>query len=66
MLATGAMLVRNSLILAILAFQAFAYSLIPLLIMLAASLALGTGPCMAVERLNELPLRHFDASIKHR
>jgi uncharacterized membrane protein (DUF4010 family) len=35
MLATGAMLLRNSLILAILAAQAFAYSLVPMLIMLA-------------------------------
>jgi uncharacterized membrane protein (DUF4010 family) len=34
-LATGAMLVRNSLILAILALQAFAFSLVPMLIMLA-------------------------------
>jgi Domain of unknown function (DUF4010) len=34
-LATGAMLLRNSLILAILAAQAFTYSLIPMLIMLA-------------------------------
>jgi uncharacterized membrane protein (DUF4010 family) len=35
MLATGAMLLRNSLILAILALQAFAYSLVPMLIMFA-------------------------------
>jgi hypothetical protein len=35
MLATGAMLLRNSLILAILAARAFAYSLVPMLIMLA-------------------------------
>jgi hypothetical protein len=37
MLATGAMLLRNYLILAILALQAFAYSLVPMLIMLAAT-----------------------------
>jgi uncharacterized membrane protein (DUF4010 family) len=37
MLATGAMLLRNSLILAILALQAFAYSLVPMLIMFAAT-----------------------------
>jgi uncharacterized membrane protein (DUF4010 family) len=35
LLATGAMLLRNSFLLAILAFQAFTYSLIPMLIMLA-------------------------------
>ncbi len=33
-LATGAMLLRNSLLLAILALQAFAFSLVPMLIML--------------------------------
>jgi uncharacterized membrane protein (DUF4010 family) len=37
MLATGAMLLRNSLILAILSLQAFAYSLVPMLIMFAAT-----------------------------
>ena len=37
MLATGAMLVRNSLILAILALQAFADSVVPMLIMLGAT-----------------------------
>jgi uncharacterized membrane protein (DUF4010 family) len=37
MLATGAMLLRNSLILAILALPAFAYSLVPMLIMFAAT-----------------------------
>jgi len=36
-LATGAMLLRNSLILAIPAVQAFTYSLIPMLIMLSES-----------------------------
>jgi uncharacterized membrane protein (DUF4010 family) len=54
MLATGAMLVRNALILAILALQAFAYSLVPLLIMLAATaILLRFGS--AIDTTSELP-----------
>jgi uncharacterized membrane protein (DUF4010 family) len=53
-LATGAMLLRNSLILAILAWQAFAFSLVPMLVMLAATailLRFGAG----VGRTSEVP-----------
>jgi len=56
MLATGAMLLRNSLILAILALQAFAYSLVPMLIMFAATaILLRFGGGAAIGTTNEPP-----------
>jgi uncharacterized membrane protein (DUF4010 family) len=56
MLATGAMLLRNSLILAILALPAFAYSLVPMLIMFAATaILLRFGGGAAIGRTSEPP-----------
>jgi uncharacterized membrane protein (DUF4010 family) len=56
LLATGAMLLRNSLILAILAFQAFAYSVIPMLIMLfTTAVLLGLGVRAAKGASSETP-----------
>ena len=55
-LATGAMLLRNSLILAILALQAFTYSVIPMLVMLATTaILLRFGPRMATGTTSEPP-----------
>jgi uncharacterized membrane protein (DUF4010 family) len=55
-LATGAMLLRNSLILAILAVQAFTYSLIPMLIMLATTaILLRFGAGVATGTTSEPP-----------
>jgi uncharacterized membrane protein (DUF4010 family) len=55
-LATGAMLLRNSLILAILAVQAFTYSLIPMLIMLATTaILLRFGAGVATSTASEPP-----------
>ena len=55
-LATGAMLLRNSLILAILAVQAFTYSLIPMLIMLATTaILLRFGAGVATNTTSEPP-----------
>ena len=54
-LATGAMLLRNSLILAILAVQAFIYSLIPMLIMLATAILLRFGARMATGTKSDPP-----------
>jgi uncharacterized membrane protein (DUF4010 family) len=56
MLATGAMLLRNSLILAILSLQAFAYSLVPMLIMFAATaILLRFGGGAAIGKTSEPP-----------
>jgi ABC-type glucose/galactose transport system permease subunit len=56
MLATGAMLLPNSLILAILALQAFSYSLVPMLIMFAATtILLGFGGAAAIGTISEPP-----------
>jgi uncharacterized membrane protein (DUF4010 family) len=56
MLATGAMLLRNSLILAILATRAFAYSLVPMLIMLAVTgILLRFGAGAAISTTTEPP-----------
>jgi uncharacterized membrane protein (DUF4010 family) len=56
MLATGAMLLRNSLILAILALPAFAYSLVPLIIMFAATaILLRFGGGAAIGTTSEPP-----------
>ena len=53
-LATGAMLLRNSLILAILAVQAFTYSLVPMLIMLATTaILLRFGAGVATDTTSE-------------
>jgi uncharacterized membrane protein (DUF4010 family) len=55
-LATGAMLLRNSLILAILAVQAFTFSLVPMLIMLATTaILLRFGARTAIGTRNEPP-----------
>jgi uncharacterized membrane protein (DUF4010 family) len=56
MLATGAMLLRNSLILAILALPAFAYSLLPMLIVFAATaILLRFGRGAAIGTTSEPP-----------
>ena len=56
MLASGAMLLRNSLILAILSLQAFAYSLVPMLIMFAATaILLRCGGGAAIGTTSEPP-----------
>jgi uncharacterized membrane protein (DUF4010 family) len=55
-LATGAMLLRNSLILAILAFQAFTYSLVPMLVMLTTTaLFVRFGARTAIKTTSEAP-----------
>jgi uncharacterized membrane protein (DUF4010 family) len=55
-LATGAMLLRNSLILAILALQAFTYSLVPMLLMLATTaVLLRVGAGTAVGTASDTP-----------
>jgi uncharacterized membrane protein (DUF4010 family) len=55
-LATGAMLLRNSLLLAILAFQAFTYSLVPMLMMFATTaILLRFGAGVAINTTSEPP-----------
>jgi uncharacterized membrane protein (DUF4010 family) len=55
-LATGAMLLRNSLLLAILAVQAFTYSLVPMLLMLATTaILLRFGAGIAIGTTSEPP-----------
>ena len=63
----GAMLFRNSLILAILALQAFAFSLVPMLIMLAATAILPHfSPCCgSATRLLQIRMDMIKACIIH-